>query len=139
MLRVARHIRLQAVLEVGDEAQFILKLHEDSLIVVSLPPATYLSIVTFLSVAILAKAALSGVIGPNLDLPDVFVGKAKGLIVSEHLHAVRNIVRAQFTLLKQVEDLAVLSHVEVPNGLLKLLSEAVDGLVGAGIVQQRQR
>lgn len=100
VLRVRRNIRLQAVLEVGDEAQVIFELNEDGLIVVCLPPAAYLGVVTLLKVAILAKTALCTVVRPYLDLPDVFSGKFKGLIVREHLDAVRNIVRAQFTLLK---------------------------------------
>lgn len=138
MYRIGRHVGLQAVLEVGHEAEIILELYQDGLIIVRLPPATYLGIVTLVELTILAKATFSSIIRPYLDLPNVFSVELKGLAMRENLHPIRNLMRAQFALLKQVEHCAVLSHVKVPYGLFKLLSEAVDRLVCADLAQQRR-
>ena len=108
------------------------------MIIVRLPPATYLGIVTLVELTILAKATFSSIIRPYLDLPNVFSVELKGLAMRENLHPIRNLMRAQFALLKQVEHCAVLNHVKVPYGLFKLLPEAVDRLVCADLAQQRR-
>ena len=127
--RIARHVLPYLVLEVGEEAKAIVKLHKQGLIVVSHPLAEDAIVVAVVKISTLTEARLGREIGVDHDLPCVLVLEGELVLAADDLYAIWDLVRAHLLGLEEVHNLGVSRHVERPPLVMKLLAQAVDRLV----------
>lgn len=95
------------VSKISSESQLILKLNMHSLIVI-IQPCSLQRLLTIFGITIFAESSLDGVIRSDHYLPEVLLLKFPLMILCNHLHPVRQLMCANFSLFEKIESLWLL-------------------------------
>lgn len=125
------HILLYLVAEGADKAKVVFELDDEGLIVYCLPPAAYWFFITMTRIAALTEFGFNREVGLDHDRPCVLFTHRKTKVFINYLHFIRQAMRAHLFLLKQVEIYRLGCHMEQPDLIVKLLSQAAHWLVCA--------